>query len=87
VADAADWAHSNAGYLKADEGVEYDEVIEVNLSDLEPTINGPFTPDLATPLSRFGEFVKEKGWKDELSAGLIGSCTNSSYEDMVCDDV
>ncbi|KAF8587367.1 aconitate hydratase [Ramaria rubella] len=82
VADAADWAQAQAGYLKADEGVEYDEVIEVNLSELEPTINGPFTPDLATPLSGFGAFIKTQGWKDELSAGLIGSCTNSSYEDM-----
>lgn len=54
-----------------------------DLSSLEPTINGPFTPDLATPISKFGDFVKEQGWKDELSAGLIGSCTNSSYEDMV----
>jgi homoaconitase len=54
-----------------------------NLSELEPTINGPFTPDLATPLSKFGSFIKEQGWKDEFSAGLIGSCTNSSYEDMV----
>lgn len=53
------------------------------MSELEPTINGPFTPDLATPLSHFGSFVKEQGWKDEFSAGLIGSCTNSSYEDMV----
>jgi aconitase A len=43
----------------------------------------PFTPDLATPLSKFASFVKENGWSDELSAGLIGSCTNSSYEDMV----
>ena len=50
---------------------------------MEPTINGPFTPDLATPLSKFASFVKENGWSDELSAGLIGSCTNSSYEDMV----
>lgn len=83
MADAADWAQSEAGYLTADEGVQYDEVIEVNLSELEPTINGPFTPDLATPLSRFGDFVKDQGWKNELSAGLIGSCTNSSYEDMV----
>lgn len=49
---------------------------------MEPTINGPFTPDLATPLSKFGTFVKEQGWRDELSAALIGSCTNSSYEDM-----
>lgn len=50
---------------------------------MEPTINGPFTPDLATPLSKFASFVRENGWSDELSAGLIGSCTNSSYEDMV----
>ena len=50
---------------------------------MEPTINGPFTPDLATPLSKFASFVRENGWNDELSAGLIGSCTNSSYEDMV----
>ncbi|KAL4069486.1 aconitate hydratase [Scleroderma citrinum] len=70
------------GYLSADEGAEYDEVIEVNLSELEPMINGPFTPDLATPLSKFGAFVQENGWKDEVSACLIGSCTNSSYEDM-----
>ena len=54
-----------------------------NLSELEPTINGPFTPDLATPLSKFGAFIKEQGWKDDFSAALIGSCTNSSYEDMV----
>ncbi|TFY59443.1 hypothetical protein EVJ58_g5776 [Rhodofomes roseus] len=81
VARAADEAASK-GFLSADEGAEYDEVIEINLSELEPTINGPFTPDLATPLSKFGEFVQEQGWKDELSAGLIGSCTNSSYEDM-----
>jgi len=54
-----------------------------DLCKVEPTINGPFTPDLATPLSKFASFVKENGWSDELSAGLIGSCTNSSYEDMV----
>lgn len=81
VARAADKAAS-MGFLNADDRAEYDEVIEINLSELEPTINGPFTPDLATPLSKFGSFVKEQGWKDELSAGLIGSCTNSSYEDM-----
>ncbi|KAJ8084240.1 aconitate hydratase [Marasmius tenuissimus] len=81
VARAADEAAAK-GFLRADEGAEYDEVIEINLSELEPTVNGPFTPDLATPLSKFGSFVKEQGWKDELSAGLIGSCTNSSYEDM-----
>ncbi|KAH9944534.1 aconitate hydratase [Epithele typhae] len=81
VAQAVDQAAAH-GYLAADQGAEYDEVIEVNLSELEPTINGPFTPDLATPLSKFGSFVKDQGWKDELSAALIGSCTNSSYEDM-----
>jgi len=46
-------------------------------------INGPFTPDLATPLSKFAALVQENGWRDEVSACLIGSCTNSSYEDMV----
>ncbi|THH08735.1 hypothetical protein EW145_g2504 [Phellinidium pouzarii] len=81
VAHAADEAASR-GFLHSDEGAEYDEVITINLSELEPTINGPFTPDLATPLSKFGEFVKRSGWKDEISASLIGSCTNSSYEDM-----
>ncbi|KAG6381362.1 aconitate hydratase [Boletus reticuloceps] len=81
VARAAD-AAAEKGLLSADEGAEYDEVIEINLSDLEPMINGPFTPDLATPLSKFGALVQESGWKDELSASLIGSCTNSSYEDL-----
>ncbi|CAG8495170.1 12194_t:CDS:2 [Acaulospora colombiana] len=82
VADAADLA-ALKGYLKADENAEYDEIIEVNLGDLEPSLNGPFTPDLATPLSKFPMLIQEKGWKDEVSAALIGSCTNSSYEDMV----
>lgn len=68
--------------FKADEGAVYDEQITINLSELEPHINGPFTPDLATPLSRFKETVKEQEWPEKLSAGLIGSCTNSSYEDM-----
>ncbi|SCO77862.1 related to aconitate hydratase precursor [Fusarium oxysporum] len=68
--------------FKADEGAEYDEVITIDLSTLEPHINGPFTPDLATPLSKFKEVVKEQDWPQVLSAGLIGSCTNSSYEDM-----
>ncbi|KAJ7275301.1 aconitase family-domain-containing protein [Mycena haematopus] len=81
VARAADKAAAQ-GFLSADEGAEYDQVIEINLSELEPHINGPFTPDLATPLSKFAQFVKEQGWKDEFSAGLIGSCTNSSYQDM-----
>ncbi|KAG6845949.1 hypothetical protein H0H87_010997 [Tephrocybe sp. NHM501043] len=82
VAAAADEAASR-GFLSADDAAEYDEVIDINLSEIEPTINGPFTPDLATPISKFGSFVKDQGWKDEFSAGLIGSCTNSSYEDMV----
>ncbi|KAK0651537.1 aconitase family-domain-containing protein [Cercophora newfieldiana] len=68
--------------FKADEGAQYDQVIEINLSELEPHVNGPFTPDLSTPLSKFKETVKEEQWPDKLSAGLIGSCTNSSYEDM-----
>ncbi|RPI15745.1 MAG: aconitate hydratase [Ignavibacteriae bacterium] len=71
-------------YLKADEGSEkyYDQVIEIDLSKLEPHINGPFTPDLALPISEFKKAVKEKGYPEELKAALIGSCTNSSYEDM-----
>ncbi|KAG7099424.1 hypothetical protein E1B28_001276 [Marasmius oreades] len=81
VARAADEAAAR-GFLSADEDAKYDEVIEINLSELEPMVNGPFTPDLSTPLSKFGAFITERGWKDELSAGLIGSCTNSSYEDM-----
>lgn len=68
--------------LRADEGAEYDEVIIIDLSTLEPHINGPFTPDLATPLSRFKDAVRDKQWPEALSASLIGSCTNSSYEDM-----
>ncbi|KAL4268066.1 Aconitate hydratase, mitochondrial [Pleurotus pulmonarius] len=81
VARAADEAAAQ-GFLSADKDAEYDEVIEINLSELEPTINGPFTPDLATPISAFGKFIEKEGWKDEFSAGLIGSCTNSSYQDM-----
>lgn len=52
------------------------------MNTLEPHINGPFTPDLATPLSKFKDAVKKNGWPEELKVGLIGSCTNSSYEDM-----
>lgn len=68
--------------FKADAGAEYDQVININLSELEPHINGPFTPDLSTPLSKFKETVGQEQWPEKLSAGLIGSCTNSSYEDM-----
>lgn len=80
--DIAAYAKQFAHTLKADEGCEYDQLIEINLSELEPYINGPFTPDLATPLSKFKDAVKENGWPSELTVGLIGSCTNSSYEDM-----
>nr|POF15308.1 aconitate hydratase, mitochondrial [Quercus suber] len=77
-----DFARSYAKELKEDEGTEYDQLIEINLDELEPHINGPFTPDLATPLSKFKEAVKANNWPEELKVGLIGSCTNSSYEDM-----
>ncbi|KAI9827632.1 MAG: hypothetical protein M1819_006921 [Sarea resinae] len=77
-----DFARSYAKELKEDEGAEYDELIELNLSELEPHINGPFTPDLATPISKFKEAVDANKWPEDLKVGLIGSCTNSSYEDM-----
>ncbi|GMH37914.1 hypothetical protein BSKO_05798 [Bryopsis sp. KO-2023] len=80
---AAKLADSFKEFLVPDEGCEYDQVIEINLSELEPHVNGPFTPDLAHPISDFAEAVKKNGWPSELSAGLIGSCTNSSYEDMM----
>lgn len=60
----------------------FDQVIEINLSELEPHVNGPFTPDRATPISRLGEEARSNGWPLEISVGLIGSCTNSSYEDI-----
>src|SRR4051812_16600255 len=60
----------------------YDEVIEINLSELEPHVNGPYTPDLAWPISRFAEAVKANNWPEKLEVALIGSCTNSSYEDI-----
>lgn len=68
--------------LRPDSGAEYDQVITINLSTLEPHINGPFTPDLSTPLSRFPAVVKSNNWPETFGAGLIGSCTNSSYQDM-----
>jgi len=60
----------------------FDEVYEIDLSTLEPHVNGPFTPDRAIPISQFGEEVKRNGWPQKLEVGLIGSCTNSSYEDI-----
>lgn len=80
--EIAKYATSFAHNLKPDEGCEYDELIELNLSELEPHVNGPFTPDLATPISKFAEEVKKNNWPEEIRVALIGSCTNSSYEDM-----
>jgi len=77
-----DFARKYAHELKEDQGAEYDQMIEIDLNTLEPHINGPFTPDLATPISKFAETVEKNGWPTSLKVGLIGSCTNSSYEDM-----
>ncbi len=68
--------------LTADSGCKYDEVIEINLDTLEPHVNGPFTPDLAHPISKLGANSKKNGYPMDIKVGLIGSCTNSSYEDM-----
>jgi len=89
-ADVAEMADAIAPYLTADAecykdpGAYFDQVIEINLSELEPHINGPFTPDLATPVSKMKEVLADKGkdWPVEVKVGLIGSCTNSSYEDI-----
>ena len=81
-AHIGDFARTYAAELREDEGAEYDELIELNLSELEPHINGPFTPDLATPISKFKEAVAANKWPEELKVGLICSCTNSSYEDI-----
>ncbi|KAI0726033.1 aconitate hydratase [Fomitopsis betulina] len=80
--DIAEYAKSFSHNLQADKDAVYDEHIDIDLSELEPHINGPFTPDLATPVSKFKEAVEQNGWPAELKVGLIGSCTNSSYEDM-----
>jgi aconitate hydratase len=66
----------------ADPKKYFDEVIEINLSELEPYVNGPFTPDLATPISQLKAAAEKNGWPLKIEAGLIGSCTNSSYEDI-----
>jgi aconitate hydratase len=77
-----------AHHLRADEEVYahpekyYDQVIEINLDELMPHLNGPFTPDLDTPINKMAEVAKENGWPMEVEWGLIGSCTNSSYEDL-----
>merc|ERR1711973_977566 len=68
--------------LSPDAGCKYNQVVEIDLSTLEPHVNGPFTPDLATPISQLGDTAKKNQWPLEVKDGLIGSCTNSSYEDM-----
>jgi len=80
--DIANLADQNQDLLTPDEGAPYDRLIEINLSELEPHINGPFTPDLAHPVDKVGEAAAAAGWPTEVKVGLIGSCTNSSYEDM-----
>ncbi|HEV7349558.1 aconitate hydratase [Telluribacter sp.] len=87
-ADIADAADAVKQHLRSDDAVYadpatyFDQVLELDLSTLEPYINGPFTPDLAWPLSKFAQAIKENEWPERLEVGLIGSCTNSSYEDM-----
>ncbi|MEJ2104120.1 MAG: aconitate hydratase [Ignavibacteriaceae bacterium] len=87
-ADVAALAEGLADELCADEEVFknpekfYDQVIEINLSELEPHLNGPFTPDKAWPISKMKEAVKKENYPDKISVALIGSCTNSSYEDI-----
>ncbi len=66
----------------ADPAKYFDQLIEINLSELEPHLNGPFTPDLATPISKMKEAALANGWPTKIEVGLIGSCTNSSYEDI-----
>ncbi len=81
-------ADSIKKYLRPDEEVYanaeacYDQLIEINLNELEPYVNGPFTPDLAWPISKFADAVKANNWPEKLEVALIGSCTNSSYEDI-----
>ncbi|MBM3920292.1 MAG: aconitate hydratase [Sphingomonadales bacterium] len=87
-ADVADLANGVKEHLTADAEcyanpeAYFDQVIEINLSELEPHINGPFTPDLATPISKMKEVAAANGWPINVEVGLIGSCTNSSYEDI-----
>jgi len=87
-AEIADLADGVREHLRPDEEVAnnpapyYDQLLELDLSTLEPYVNGPFTPDLATPISQMAETVKANGWPEKLEVALIGSCTNSSYEDI-----
>ncbi|MBL7948593.1 MAG: aconitate hydratase [Candidatus Pollutiaquabacter aromativorans] len=87
-ADVAELANAVREHLTGDAEVYadpkkyFDEVIEINLSELEPHVNGPFSPDLATPISKMKEVAAANGWPVKVEVGLIGSCTNSSYEDI-----
>ncbi len=87
-AEIADLANNIREHLTGDSEVYdnpslyFDQVIEIDLSELEPHVNGPFTPDLAWPISKFADAVREHNWPERLEVGLIGSCTNSSYEDI-----
>ncbi|MGI4835252.1 MAG: aconitate hydratase [Janthinobacterium lividum] len=87
-ADIAAAAREQAAHLRADQEVYdnpqnyFDQLIEIDLNTLEPYVNGPFTPDAAWPISEFAAAVKAHGWPEKLEVGLIGSCTNSSYEDI-----
>lgn len=87
-ADVAELANGIKEYLTADPEVYadpatyFDQVIEIDLDTLEPHLNGPFTPDLATPISQMKELAEKNGWPTKVEVGLIGSCTNSSYEDI-----
>lgn len=87
-ADLAELADGIAEHLRSDAEIQqdpekyYDQVIEIDLSTLEPHVNGPFTPDAAWPISQLGPKAVEMGWPMEVEVGLIGSCTNSSYEDL-----
>lgn len=86
--DVADAANAVKAYLTGDEEVYaepekyFDQLIEINLDELEPYLNGPFTPDLATPISQMKQVAEANGWPRKVEWGLIGSCTNSSYEDL-----
>ena len=86
--EVADLANGVKEHLTADAEVYanpekyFDQVIEINLTELEPHLNGPFTPDLATPVSKMKEEAAKNGWPTKVEVGLIGSCTNSSYEDI-----
>ncbi len=86
--DIADAANQIREYLTADPEIYtdpekyFDQIIEINLDELRPHLNGPFTPDLATPIGQLGEKARENGWPIKVDWGLIGSCTNSSYEDL-----